>query len=148
MATKRYPKILFFIKGVMPSIEAQEVADEYGPNVAFRNAHFVKDSGSLEACDGVAGEVPEAYKKLPSAEEACAAFEKARKESGEKARKNAEKRAEEKAKAEEEAKAKAEEEAKAKAEAEEKAKEAKANPKPQTANTAKANKPADWKPNA
>lgn len=131
---KRYPRILYFIKGVMPSAEAQEVAEEYGPNVAFRNANFVPSSGALEACDGVAGDVPDTYKDLPTAEEALSKFEEERKAANEKNAKR------EKAKAEAKAKEQAEADAK-------KAKEqAEANKNKTT--PAKANKLADWKPNA
>lgn len=136
---KRYPRILYFIKGVMPSAEAQEVAEEFGPNVAFRNANFVPSSGALEACDGVAGDVPETYKNLPTAEEAIEKFEAERKAANEK---NAKRDAERKKQAEAEKKAKEQAEADAK-----KAKEqAEANKNKTT--PAKANKPADWKPNA
>lgn len=68
---RKYPRILYFIKGVLPSDEAQDVADTLGPNVAFRNANFVAETGALEKCDGVAGEVPARYKEAyPTAEEA------------------------------------------------------------------------------
>lgn len=141
---KRYPRILYFIKGVMPSAEAQEVAEEYGPNVAFRNANFVPSSGALEACDGVAGDVPETYKNLPTAEEAIEKFEAERKAANEK---NAKRDAERKEQAEA---AKAEAEKKAKEQAEADAKKAKEQAKANENKTtpAKANKPADWKPNA
>lgn len=144
MANKRYPRILYFIKGVMPSAEAVEVAEQYGPNVAFRNANFASSAGAPEKCDGVAGDIPEAYAKLPKAKDALKDFEEKRKAAAEKAKANAEKRAEEKAKAEEEAKKKADEEAKKAAQT------GKQPAKAQQAKTtsANANKPADWKPNA
>ena len=122
MANKRYPRILFFIKGVMPSVEAQEIAEQYGPNVAFRNAHFVSDTEAPEACDGVAGDVPERYKKLPTAEEALKKFEEARKVAAETAKKN-----------------------KAKREAEQDKTEA---PKTEPAKADDKGKGASWKPNA
>ncbi len=141
---KRYPRILFFIKGVMPSAEAMEVSEKFGPNVAFRNANFVPSSGSIEKCDGVAGEIPELYKECPTAEEALKKFEAERKEAAEKASKRA------KAKEEADAKAKAEAEAKAKEQAEADAKKAAelAEANKNKVAPAKANKPADWKPNA
>ncbi len=141
---KRYPRILYFIKGVMPSAEAQEVAEALGPNVAFRNANFVPTSGAPEKCDGVAGDVPELYKKFPTAEEALKKFEEQRKAANEKNAKRDAERKEQAEAAKAEAAKKAEEQAKADAE---KAKEqAKANENKTT--PAKANKPADWKPNA
>ncbi len=141
---KRYPRILFFIKGVMPSAEAMEVAEKYGPNVAFRNANFVPSSGAIEKCDGVAGEVPETYKKCPTAEDALKKFEEERKAASEKASKRQKEKAEADAKAKEEADKKAKEQAEA--DAKKAAELAEAN-KNKVA-PAKANKPADWKPNA
>lgn len=126
---RKQPRILYFVKGVMPSIEAQEVAGSYGAaNVAFRNANFVPEDGALEQCDGVAGEVPERYKeKYPSAEEAIETFEAERKkEIADKKKANAAAK-----KAETEAKKKVEAEAKKKAEEE-----------------AKKNGGQGWKPNA
>ena len=148
---KRYPRILYFIKGVMPSVEAQEIAEQYGPNVAFRNANFVPSSGAPEKCDGVAGAVPELYNKFPKAEEALKTFEENRKAAIEAAKEGKEKRAKQ---AEEDAKkAEAEAEAKAKADAEaaEKKKAEDAKKDEENKNkvaSAKANKPIDWKPNA
>jgi len=141
---KRYPRILFFIKGVMPSAEAMEVAEKYGPNVAFRNANFVPSSGAIEKCDGVAGEVPETYAKCPKAEDAIEAFEKERKAAIEKAAKRKEEKAEADAKAKEEAEAKAKEQAEADAKKAAELAEANKNKVKPSA----ANKPADWKPNA
>ena len=148
---KKYPRILYFIKGVMPSAEAQEVAEALGTNVAFRNANFVPTFGAPEKCDGVAGDVPELYKKFPTAEEALKTFEEARKEAIEKAKAGKEARAKQSEVDAEAAKKKAEEqkkadEAAAKKKAEEDAKKAEAN-KSKVA-PASASKPADWKPNA
>lgn len=126
---KRYPRILFFIKGTLPSAEAMEVAEKYGPNVAFRNANFVPSSGAIEKCDGVAGEVPETYKELPTAEEALKKFEEDRKAAAETANKN---------KAKREAGAKAEADGKDKTEA----------PKTEPAKPDGKGKAASWKPNA
>lgn len=132
---KNYPRILYFINGAMPSDEAQEVAETYGPNVAFRNANFVPSSGALEKCDGVAGEVPETYRKLPSAEDALKAFENARKDARKKAAENKEKR-------EAEAAAKAAAKAAAEAEAEG------SDKKQPEADKSKGGKSASWTPNA
>jgi len=70
MKVKKFPKILFFIKGSIPTKEDYEAAESLGPNCVFRNASFVPSTGSLEKCNGVAGLVPELYKSEPSAEEA------------------------------------------------------------------------------
>lgn len=68
-------KILFFIAGAVPTLKDQIEASEIsGAKVCFRNALYVdKYETSLETCDGVAGCVPEAYSKLPTAEAAIAA---------------------------------------------------------------------------
>lgn len=80
MATK-YPFILFFIDGSMPSREQQLAAERMAPaRVAFRNAQYIGTDGSLEICDGVIGEVPKRYADMPTAEEAIAAFVKKRDE--------------------------------------------------------------------
>jgi hypothetical protein len=64
-------KILFFIKGVLPTIGDQLMATQYGgAQVCFRNAMYV--DGASEPCDGVAGCVPECYAKFPTAEQALA----------------------------------------------------------------------------
>ena len=70
----KFAKILYFVKGVMPSNEAQQIALKYGPNVAFRNANFVSDNGAPEDCDGVAGDVPKLYKKFKDADEVLKEF--------------------------------------------------------------------------
>jgi len=76
----RSPKILYFIKGTLPSDEAYDIADGLGTNVAFRNVDFIVDTNALEDCDGVAGEVPAAYaKKYPTAEKALKQFKVERK---------------------------------------------------------------------
>lgn len=71
-----HPRILFFINGVSPSLDEQLAADQLAPcRVAFRNARFVPETGALEACDGVFGEVPKRYKEAyKPAEEAIKAF--------------------------------------------------------------------------
>ena len=78
------PKILYFIKGTLPSDEAYDVADNFGTNVAFRNVDFIVETNALEDCDGVAGEVPAAYaKKYPTAEKALEQFKVERKKAAE-----------------------------------------------------------------
>lgn len=72
-----YPRILFFINGVKPSLDEQLAADQLAPcRVSFRNAQFVSSSGALETCDGWFGDAtPERYKEAyKPAEEAIAAF--------------------------------------------------------------------------
>ncbi len=78
----KYPVILFFIKGTMPTLEQQLAAERLAPcRVSFRNATLVGDEGSLENCDGVFGDVPKRYAaKYPTAEDAIAAFVKTREE--------------------------------------------------------------------
>lgn len=67
---RKWPRILFFIIGSLPTEEQIEEAESLGFNVVFRNASFSSDEGALEICDGVTGEVPKRYaEKYPSAEE-------------------------------------------------------------------------------
>lgn len=74
---RRYPQILFFIAGTMPTAKDEADALMLGPNVSFRNASLIVPAATLEKCDGVAGCVPECYAKaFPSAEEAIATFQK------------------------------------------------------------------------
>lgn len=64
---KNFPKIIFFIRDFVPSDEDVEKAQAIGPGVVFRNANFVPANpspGQIEACDGVAGDVPAAYAAL------------------------------------------------------------------------------------
>lgn len=141
----RVPRILFFIKGTVPTLEQQLEAEDLVPaRVAFRNANLVAPEGSLEICDGVTGDVPDRYKKAyPNAKKALEDFAEARKAAYEKLAKDADAAtksgldatanvAAKKAEAADKAKAKADEAAaKAKADAD-----------------AKANAAAAWKPNA
>jgi hypothetical protein len=72
-----YPRILFFINGVAPSLDEQLAADQLAPcRVSFRNANFVPETGALEACDGVFGDAtPKRYKEAyKPAEDAIKAF--------------------------------------------------------------------------
>lgn len=71
---RKFPRILFFINGPLPTEEQQNEALEYGFNVAFRNADLISADGCREECDGVAGEVPERYADKPHADEALAAW--------------------------------------------------------------------------
>lgn len=73
---RKYPRILFFVAGVMPTEEDFAAAEKLGPNVSFRNASAVPNDGALEKCDGVAGKVPARYAEaFPTAEEAIAEYE-------------------------------------------------------------------------
>lgn len=81
MSMLKYPYILYFIDGTMPSPDDQLAADQLSPcKVAFRNARLVPDAGSLEKADGWFGDAtPARYKKeYPHAEKAIKAFVEAR----------------------------------------------------------------------
>ena len=71
---KKQPRILFFIKGAVPTVAEMEAAENCGNNVSFRNASLVPKVCNPEKCDGVEGVVPEAYKKLPLAGEVLKSF--------------------------------------------------------------------------
>ncbi len=167
----KYPRILFFVNGAVPTLEHQLAAERLAPcRVSFRNALLVGDEGSLEECDGVFGDVPKRYAdKYPTAEEAIAVFVKTREEQLAKAEEDAAKakeaahadnvaRAEAiadaaKRKADEvaaDAKKKADEAAAAKKLAAEAGKDAKAtaaDPNAGTGQVDAAAKAAAWKPN-
>lgn len=64
------PRILYFLKGSMPTAEQQIDAMRYGSGVVFRNGSCVPVEGSPEACDGVAGDVPTLYSAMRSGEDA------------------------------------------------------------------------------
>ena len=72
---KKYPRVLYFISGTVPSSEQVREAQKFGPNTSFRNATLVSSEGALEAADGVAGDVPTRYADYTSAEDAIAAYE-------------------------------------------------------------------------
>lgn len=59
------PRILYFLRGPVPTNEERNDAHRYGTNVAFRNASLVGTDDACEICDGVAGAVPVAYKGKP-----------------------------------------------------------------------------------
>lgn len=66
------PKILFFIDGNLPTVTDEIAVLEIGVPVHYRNAqHTVRVD---EECDGVAGAVPEPYKKHKTATEALEAY--------------------------------------------------------------------------
>lgn len=83
----KLPRILYFINNVNPTDDEVEAAAKIRGNVSFRNARNIPEDGALEACDGVAGEVPTRYaKKFEHFEQAIAKFDeslkKAKVESG------------------------------------------------------------------
>ena len=141
----RPPRVLYFIKGTVPTLEDQLAAEELAPClVSFRNAHLVSDVGALEACDAVAGAAPARYKKAyPGVEDAVKAYKKAR-EDAYNARKE---EADTAKKAGLDANA-ADAKAKADKAAEEKKKTDEAAKKAKEEADAKAKAAAAWKPNA
>lgn len=75
----KMPKILYFCKTGLPTVEERQEAAHIKGQVVFRNASAIADANesvSPEECDGVAGEVPEIYEGFPSAEEAFANYER------------------------------------------------------------------------
>lgn len=60
---KKSPRIIYFIKGAVPSADQIEEAEAIGDNVVFRNATLIPSTGALEYCFAVAGEVPARYEK-------------------------------------------------------------------------------------
>jgi hypothetical protein len=141
----KLPRILFFIKGTVPTLEQQLEAEDLAPaRVAFRNANLVLAEGSLEVCDGVTGDVPKRYKDAyPTAKKALEGFAEARKAAYEKLAKDADAAAKSGLDATAAAAAKKAEAAdKAKAKTDEAAAKAKADA------DAKAKAAAAWKPNA
>lgn len=167
MSMLKYPYILYFIDGTMPTPDEQLAADRLSPcKVVFRNARLVPTSGSLEKADGWFGEAtPKRYKDAyPNAEKAIKEFVEKREAhfkaeaekqhaskvaSAEDMAKSAEAEAKAaKEKADKEAAEAAKKEADAKAAAENAKKVADRGPaKPDAAQKA-ATKAADWKPNA
>lgn len=73
---KNYPRVLFFISDVTPSLEQQLAAERLAPcRVSFRNALLTSTDGALEDCEGVFGDVPARYAaKYPSAEKAIETY--------------------------------------------------------------------------
>lgn len=87
---KKAPKILYFIRGSVPTKEEQDEADTFGANVAYRNVEFMGDEAP-EAADGVAGGtyqemeddkpvgepvslIPHKYRSYPKAADVVAAY--------------------------------------------------------------------------
>lgn len=68
----KQPKILFFIDGPVPSEVEKLDAFDLGVPVQFRNAQHVFKVE--EEADGVAGVIPKAYAKHPTAEDALKAY--------------------------------------------------------------------------
>lgn len=72
------PKILYFIKGSVPTDTDRIEANKYdSANVIFRNGNAVNNDDRTEDCDGVAGAVPDVYAtRYKSAEEAISVYKK------------------------------------------------------------------------
>jgi hypothetical protein len=78
-------KILYFISDSNPTPEEYKTAQSMNAHVVFRLASAVPtEKHAIEDCDGVMGDVPSAYRKCPSADEA---IEKRKKEVDELVRK-------------------------------------------------------------
>jgi hypothetical protein len=63
----RFPRVLFFTLGMVPTVDDYEDASKFRPNVAFRNGQAVAAMpfSPLEECDAVAGpNVPDRYRKV------------------------------------------------------------------------------------
>ena len=56
-------RILFFVSGKITE-QHKEAADKNG--LIIRSADAYRPGDFIESCDGVCGDVPEAYKKFPS----------------------------------------------------------------------------------
>jgi hypothetical protein len=68
VSTNKKKKVLFFIKGSMPTkenfSEAQKIETEKSYCVVFRNYHFVSEDEKPEHCDFVCGTVPKSYSEF------------------------------------------------------------------------------------
>lgn len=58
---RKTPKILFFLADGVPTDAELDAGEKCGFGVVFRNSQYVPVEGALEACDGVAGNVPPRY---------------------------------------------------------------------------------------
>lgn len=66
---RRASKVIYFVRGAMPTVEDYEAAEAIGPGCVFRNALKIVPGAPMENCDAVAGAVPEDYAAtFPSAE--------------------------------------------------------------------------------
>lgn len=64
-------KVLYFVDGMVPTVEDIAAGSDLKAHVCYRNARAVPADGALEACDGVAGCVPPRYAEAyPTAEKA------------------------------------------------------------------------------
>lgn len=71
----KYPRILYFIEGSMPTQADIKAVALLGGNTVFRNAHHCGEGHNPEVCDGVSGAVPAVYKaKYKDGSEVIAAF--------------------------------------------------------------------------
>jgi hypothetical protein len=62
MVRLREKRVLFFIRGPVPTEEQEAEAIEYGRNVGFRNVNFTRPDETLEDFDIVVGDVPPIYR--------------------------------------------------------------------------------------
>lgn len=69
---QKLPKILYFIEGSVATAAEQLEIDSIHANVSLRNASMINPEWTAEACDGVAGAVPESYAHMPNQAEALA----------------------------------------------------------------------------
>jgi hypothetical protein len=76
MKSPKQPFILFFLAGMVPTPAELVEAGKIRGRVGHRNASVVNAGDVPEPCDGVAGKVPEPYKKMPTAAQAIAAYDK------------------------------------------------------------------------
>lgn len=148
---KKNPKVLFFIKGFVPSKEDNEKAKSLtGAKVCFRNANLVDTSiqaSRYEDFDAVEGVIPKNFSKSPSfAEYLKKSEEELSEEEKLKAAAEKKKQADVKKQAEKE-KAKLEKEATAKAAAEKKALDLEEKAKLEKANQGNPAAPSAWQPN-
>lgn len=71
----KFPRIIFFLKGMEATVEEMREAIKYGTNVVFRNSTHINPAHNVEDCDGVAGAVPECYStKFKHAEQVVGDF--------------------------------------------------------------------------
>ena len=59
--SKKSSRILYFLKGAVPTPEEYADAQRYGTGVVFRNAQFGNHDAPEAAEGGVAGTIPENY---------------------------------------------------------------------------------------
>lgn len=58
-------KVIYFINDSCANAEELELANEINGRVCFRNARFILNTGCVEECDFVFGNIPDTYKHIP-----------------------------------------------------------------------------------